>query len=266
MADAMKRQRWGRRLTWAAVILSVGGVAAALIAAVGSGQELWHFGGAFTVLQYALYAAIAGGLIAILAAFVGWRVGPRLILLNLLALVVALGFIVYLGLQLQTARSVPAIHDVTTNLDDSPQFRALSLREDNLETVPDLDRPELAAMPPEERWKAIHREHYGDIATVRVPMEVPETVRRAVELARERGWEVASADPEAGRMEATDTSFFFRFKDDVVLRARPAPGGGGTLVDMRSVSRVGVSDVGVNAKRVRGFLEELQRTATETES
>jgi uncharacterized protein (DUF1499 family) len=82
-------------------------------------------------------------------------------------------------------------------------------------------------------------------------------VRRAAALARERGWDLALVDEAAGIVEATATSRFFRFKDDVVLRVRPAPGGG-SLVDMRSISRVGVSDVGVNAKRVRAFLADLQ--------
>ena len=59
-------------------------------------------------------------------------------------------------------------------------------------------------------------------------------------------------------LEATATSFFFRFKDDVVVRVRPAPGGG-SLVDMRSISRVGGSDVGMNAKRVRAFLGDLRQ-------
>ena len=67
----------------------------------------------------------------------------------------------------------------------------------------------------------------------------------------------SALDPAAGIVEATETSFFFRFKDDVVVRARPAPDGG-SQVDMRSISRVGVSDVGVNAKRVRAFLADLQ--------
>ena len=81
-------------------------------------------------------------------------------------------------------------------------------------------------------------------------------MRRAAALARERGWEVALAESE--RVEATDTSIFFRFKDDVVVRIRPAPAGG-SLVDMRSISRVGGSDVGMNAKRIRAFLADLQR-------
>ena len=89
-----------------------------------------------------------------------------------------------------------------------------------------------------------------------MPWSVDETVRRAEALARERGWEVASADPR-GIVEATDTSTFFRFKDDVVVRVTPNPTGG-SHVDMRSVSRVGVSDVGVNAKRIRAFLDDLR--------
>jgi uncharacterized protein (DUF1499 family) len=114
-------------------------------------------------------------------------------------------------------------------------------------------------MNPESRWKAIHREAYDDLKTVRVPESVPDVIRKAERLARERGWDVAKVDTAAGILEATDTSTFFRFKDDVVVRARPYPEvKGGSYVDMRSISRVGGSDVGVNAKRVRSFLEDLQ--------
>jgi len=65
--------------------------------------------------------------------------------------------------------------------------------------------------------------------------------------------------PASGIVEAVDTSFFFRFKDNVVVRVRPVTDTAGSVVDMRSVSRVGVSDVGVNARRVRRFLADLQR-------
>jgi uncharacterized protein (DUF1499 family) len=61
-------------------------------------------------------------------------------------------------------------------------------------------------------------------------------------------------------LEATATTTFFRFENDVVVRARPYPEAkGGSYVDMRSISRVGGSDVGVNAKRIRAFLKDLQK-------
>lgn len=259
MAEAMKRRRWAKRLTWAAAVLSFGSVLAALVAAVGSGQDLWHFRPAFTVLRWAFFAACAGALLAIVAALIAWRASPKLVLLNLLALIVALGFVLYLGLLVQKARSVPAIHDISTNLEDYPRFYRLRVRDDNLADVPDMGRPELAAMSPRDRWRAIHREHYGDIATVRVPWDVAGTTTRARDLAEERGWEIATFDPEAGIVEAVDTSRFFRFRDNVIVRVREAEGGAGSIVDMRSISRVGVSDVGVNAERVRAFLADLQR-------
>jgi hypothetical protein len=258
MADAATTKGWARWISRLAALLCFGSVLAALIAAVGSGQEIWHFRIGFTVLRYAFYAAAAGALLALIALVAGRRSGV-LMLTNLLALVVAVGFLLFLGAQYQTAQSVPAIHDISTNLDDMPQFSRLAVRADNLERVPDMDRAELKAMAPEERWKAIHREAYGDIRTIRVRWPVAETIARAERLARERGWEIARADPQAGILEATDTSLFFRFRDDVVVRVRPAREGGGSEVDMRSISRVGGSDVGVNARRVRSFLEDLQR-------
>ena len=259
MAEAVQKGLWARRLTRIALVLSIGGVAAALVAAIGSGQGLWHFRGAFTVLRYAFFAAIAGGVIALIALVLARRAKvASLAAANLVALVVALGFVLYLGSQVRTARTVPAIHDASTNLDDLPQFTALKVREDNLEKIPDNDDPRLKALEPEARWKAIHREAYGDLRTIRLPTSPAETIRRAEALARERGWEIARVDTAAGILEATATTLFFRFKDDVVVRARPAPGGG-SLVDMRSISRVGGSDVGLNAKRIRAFLKDLQQ-------
>lgn len=253
MADS--KRDWTRLVTRAAVMLGIGSVLAALVAALGSAMGLWSFGTGLKSLRYLFFAAAAGALLGLIGLVMARR-RARLVLANLLAMVVALGFVLYLGNLVRIARSVPAIHDVSTDLDDLPQFTRLKVREDNLENVPDEGKPELKALPPEERWKALHRAHYGDVRTIRLAAPPAETARRAAELARERGWEVAVA--EEGRVEATHTSTFFRFKDDVVVRIRPAPGGG-SLVDMRSISRVGGSDVGMNAKRIRLFLSDLQR-------
>ena len=70
------------------------------------------------------------------------------------------------------------------------------------------------------------------------------------------GWEVVAADPAAGRIEAVATTFWFGFKDDIVVRVAPA--GAGSLIDARSKSRVGVGDLGTNAQRLRAYLERLK--------
>lgn len=252
-----KRSRAGLA-TKLAVLLCFGAVAAALVAAIGSAFGAWGFRAGFEALRYCFYAAAAGVLVALVGLFLARRArNNRLLFANALALVAALGFLTYLGGKVRTARSVPAIHDISTNLDDVPQFSRLQIRSDNLEKVPDLGKPEYKAMEPEARWKAVHRSAYGDIRTIHLPTNVADSIRRAEALARDRGWAIARSDPAAGILEATETSLFFRFKDDVVVRARPAPDGG-SLVDMRSISRVGVSDVGVNANRVRAFLADLR--------
>ena len=253
------KRNWARLVTWAALLFGVGGVLAALIASLGAGRELWHFSAAFGVLRYAFFAAIAGAIFGIVGLVLARRARKaNLLLANLVALVAALGFVLFLGSLIRQARSVPAIHDVATNLDDLPQFRTLSVRADNLEKIPDMDRPQLKSLAPEARWKAIHPQAYSDLKPIRLAASPEDAIRRAETLARDRGWTVAKADPAGGTLEATSTSTFFRFKDDVVVRAQPAPGGG-SLVDMRSISRVGGSDVGMNAKRIRAFLADLAK-------
>ncbi|HVM38145.1 MAG TPA: DUF1499 domain-containing protein [Sphingomicrobium sp.] len=253
---------WQRPLSRFAALLSLGGIVAALVASVGSGMGLWHFRVGFGVLRYAFYAAAAGGVLALVGLVAGLARTRAVGKLNLLSFVAALLFSAYLLQLVATARSVPAIHEATTNLDDRPAFTALRLRPDYLEKVPHEGRPELARLDPESRWKAIHRRDYADLVTLRVPGGIAETTDRAAALARSRGWDIARVDRNAGIVEATATSFFFRFKDDVVVRVRPDPARpGGSLVDMRSISRVGGSDVGVNARRIRAFLADLQANA-----
>ena len=78
---------------------------------------------------------------------------------------------------------------------------------------------------------------------------------RAERTARAMGWQIVAAVPDALRIEATDTTLLFGFKDDVVIRIRPS--GQGSVVDVRSLSRIGGSDIGTNARRVRRFLDRL---------
>ena len=80
---------------------------------------------------------------------------------------------------------------------------------------------------------------------------------QALAAARKMGWVIVDANAAEGRIEATDTTFWFGFKDDIVIRVNPSDHG--SRVDIRSVSRVGKSDVGMNARRIRKYLKELKQ-------
>ena len=101
------------------------------------------------------------------------------------------------------------------------------------------------------------RRAYPDLAPLHLDAPPATALQRAAQVARAMGWEVVSEAPAEGRLEATDTTFWFGFKDDVVVRVRPD--GTGSRVDVRSLSRVGRSDLGMNARRIRSFLERLRR-------
>ena len=96
---------------------------------------------------------------------------------------------------------------------------------------------------------------YPDLGPHRIDAAPARAFERALQAARAMGWEIVAADAAAGRIEATDTTFWFGFKDDVVVRVEAD--GSGSRVDVRSVSRVGASDVGTNAKRIRAYLRAL---------
>jgi uncharacterized protein (DUF1499 family) len=140
----------------------------------------------------------------------------------------------------------PAIHDITTDTATPPEFDAVvALRADAPNSL-EYGGAEVAAM---------QQEGYPDLDTLVVGAPPAQVVDHARDVATDMGWQVVAADGAAGRLEASDTTFWFGFTDDIVIRARAVAGG--TEVDVRSVSRVGVGDLGANAKRIQTFLERL---------
>ena len=226
--------------------LAVLAVAVMMLAGVGSRMEWWHFSTGFTVLKWGAYLALFAAfisLVALLRALV--RKGSG-------SLVAACGLA--LGLTaawvpwnwMQTARTVPPIHDITTNTDNPPSFVAiLPLRRD-------------APNPAEYGGSEVAKQQqaaYPDLVSAWLPVAPDEAFDRALKVVEEMGWQVVEADRTAMRIEAVDTTWWFGFKDDIVVRI--TPNDNGAFVDIRSVSRVGKSDVGTNATRVRKFLERL---------
>ncbi len=250
-------------LGYLVLIAGVGALVWGAVAAIGTGWGFWAYTSGLKGVAGAFLLGIAVILIGLVQE---WRVRksitPPLRARRWVGMLIALVYVGWIGTFFVKALTVPAIHDVSTDLADPPAFQTLQLRADNLDNVPGADDPKMRGLTPEQRWAMVHQKDYGDIRSVRVNEPVATVIAKAERLAKARGWDVAISLPEEGRMEATETSAFFQFKDDVVLRVRPSNTGEGSIVDMRSVSRVGQSDLGMNAKRVRSFLADLTGTVT----
>jgi uncharacterized protein (DUF1499 family) len=202
---------------------------------------------AFGVLRWGAYVGAAGlvvGIVAMLNA--KWRHQRKAAWAAALALVAG---ITALGIPYswqRRASRVPPIHDISTDLDKPPEFEAIvPLRAEAPNT---LERPPIVAQQ--------QREGYPDVMPLTLPLPPDRVFNRALDVAGRMGWEVVASDQSSGRIEATDTTLWFGFKDDVAVRV--TPWGSGTRVDVRSVSRVGRSDVGTNASRIRDFLDRLR--------
>jgi uncharacterized protein (DUF1499 family) len=128
----------------------------------------------------------------------------------------------------RTAESLPSIHDVTTDTERPPEFAALRAVRERSPNGAAYGGREVAAQ---------QKQGYPDIVPVLLPVPPDRALARAEAAARALGWEIVAAAPAEGRLEATSTTRWFGFKDDVVVRVTPASGG--SRVDIRSVSRIG---------------------------
>lgn len=224
-------------------------IAAALaIAASGFGARfgLWDWRAGLAILRWATLGALGVAALAGLALLVpGLRSrGPAALATALLVALAAGAVPLHL---LQQARALPPINDIATDTANPPAFVAiLPLRADA--PVPASYAGESAA--------AAQRAAYPDIAPILVAREPRAAFDAALAAARSMGWTIVAADAASGRIEATATTPWFGFRDDVVVRVAPADRG--SRIDVRSVSRVGKGDLGANASRVRAFAAKLE--------
>lgn len=243
----MSGTRFTDWMAWTALLVAL--ASGLVLVAAGPGYRFgwWELGTAFGLFRWAAWGGVAAAIAGILSLLARlkfpvagalWR--------SMLAVLVAIAVVGVPWYWQAKARSVPPIHDITTDTDNPPAFQAiLPLRED-------------APNPAEYGGEEIARqqqEAYADLETQAFGAPPGAVFQAALDAAGDMGWEVVDADADAGRIEAVATTTWFGFKDDVVIRLTDASGR--TEVDVRSVSRVGRSDVGANAERIRAFQERL---------
>ena len=195
------------------------------------------------------FVVSAGALL--LALFVKPRKG---VLISFLAFCVPLAGIVHAKSVGKKAMALPFIHDITTDTKDVPSFsEAIQAMRKGLNTVEYTGQVDPISKKPLAQAQA---DGYPDIKPLHYGQSKDEVFAKALKAAQKMGWDIVTQNPETGIIEATDTTFWFGFKDDVVIRVR-ALEGGGSKVDIRSVSRVGKSDIGANAARIRKYIKVL---------
>src|SRR5438105_12767126 len=235
-------------------IALVGFIAAfvALLMVGGAGPayrlNLVSLGGAFALLRWGAWTGLVVAFIALVGAWIPRRGAPRRgFALALAGVVIAAAAFCVPFAMLQSAKASPPIHDITTDMDNPPRFVAI------------IPLRTGSANPAEYQGESIaqqQRKAYPDIQPVTIAEQPDAAFKRALNTARDVGWQIVAATPDERRIEATDTTAWFGFKDDIVVRVTSS--GSGSRIDVRSVSRLGQGDLGKNAARIRAYLQRLQ--------
>jgi uncharacterized protein (DUF1499 family) len=234
---------------WSRAIL-IGAVVAAVLlplGAVGARLGIWTFGTGFLFLAAASVLAAIGLVTGVAGMIAAWRRRlaadkPGVLLGTVLCAVI----LAVMGLQFYTASTVPAIHNISTDVADPPRFDAvIPLRGPDANPL-DFDAETIAPL---------QQRAYPWVRPLELAVPPEQALTRAIDVLDDLGLEIVGIDRDGGQVEAVATTFWFGFKDDVVVRVRPTATG--SVVDVRSVSRVGVSDLGANARRIGRILDAM---------
>lgn len=248
--DILTNQRWLKAF-WSLILLGVAAGIVALMAGPGYRMGWWGLGGGIKAISWSGIVAGCGAALALLfAAMVYRKHGLALTSRFLLATVICCLTAAPAAFYGVKAKNLPRIHDISTDVENPPEFVAvLPLRKDAKN--PAQYDPKVAPL---------QRAAYPDISSIQVPKSPALAFKLAEQVASAMKWDIVSAEPAALRIEATATTLLFGFKDDIVIRV--SADGANSKVDIRSASRIGVSDIGANARRIRAFTKRLEELAT----
>lgn len=252
------RQLWGRGALGMAVFCPLFFMAAAL----GTKWGMWDLRTGFgtltrTIGPRLLMATMAVGVLSLIWAFL---IRPRRgFFTAFIVMFIPLSGLLYAGYMRGKVAKLPFIHDVSTDTQKPPLFTETLM---NIRTqtpgVNGADYLGKTAPPNDELVSVLQVRAYPDIRPIILSDSPDITYGRAKSIIQDMGWKLHTDKPETGILEATETTFWYGFKDDVIIRIKPAQGGG-SIVDIRSLSRIGGSDIGANANRIRRFTKRLNR-------
>lgn len=154
----------------------------------------------------------------------------------------------YAAILYNKANTNPVTYNVSTDLVDPPMFS---------QAVLDLRGEASNPVELDDRTKQLHIDSYNDIQSLVLNSSKDMVYATVLEVVKERGWQVVTQNEQEGTVEVIATTFWFGYKDDVAIRVQGSGDGSSATVDLHSVSRIGQTDLGKNAERIRDFLADL---------
>lgn len=200
----------------------------------------------FTAGLLMVFAGTVLGLITIIFSIIGLMNGPRNLTYTIIGLILGAISFGLIAFTVWSGRKAPMIHEISTDTVNPPAFVSiLPLRKNAINPSEyggaEVAKKQLAAFP--------------DIKTIHLKLPPGEAFKKSLDAVHSLRWKLVDEKPDEGRIEAYDTTFWFGFVDDVVIRILPE--NQGSIVDIRSDSRVGGGDLGTNARRVRKYIKLL---------
>jgi uncharacterized protein (DUF1499 family) len=236
--------------------VSLAAIAAALavfVAGPGARLGLWNVMTGLGILLGASIPVVVLSLLSLIALVIAFLKKRSLAPLAAAAFVLSTGASMIPALMISAASKVPSIHDISTDISNPPRILAGALAE-RANPADYVGRDPAPGSTPPMLIAEAQALAYPDIVPLEVAGSTEEVASRARSVVESMGMEVLAEGDEPGihTIEAVATSFWFGFRDDFVVRIAGA-GEGRSRIDIRSKSRVGQSDLGANAARIRAF-------------
>ncbi len=218
----------------------------AMAGPLGSRIGWWNFDTAVVILKWAAY----GGLLAAALCLSGLLLAHpgskrRGFIFSLLGLIIIVPMVLFLQSWKEAKENLPPIQDITTNTENPPEFWY-------------APNSRIYGGVAIAAWQ---NEAYPDIQPLILPVPIDKAYDLVIDVIRDKGWQLYKPSRVEMHIEATDTTFWFGFSDDVTIHIT-ATENAASRIDMRSASRFGSGgDAGTNANRIRLFFEALEKRA-----
>ena len=215
------------------------------LGALGTKFGLWDYTIGIVMVMLAFLSSLVP--LALFLGF-GWHAGYRserpALLAGMAMGLVPLVLAIYL---FGSSSGAPIIHDISTDTSRPPEFQ----------TIAGLREADDNSLQYSEKVAAQQRLAYPDTTSIESSLSAEQAFARSLQLASELGWEIVDSDTRDNYIEAVATTYWFGFNDDIVIRIEATSTG--SVIDLRSASRVGQGDLGANAERIGIFITEFTR-------